>query len=395
MARIVPLAIFLAALLGAAEVQAGSDVARNGNVGTSVTSSVDQPMLVITYFGNVREEPNAQARIITTVPRGSKVTVIGIANGGGWAHVTLGGLDGYMDLVQLGRAPRESIDHPAVHYVEMKVEMYSACVHSQPRSDSQILVTLPHGSSLTVIDANSGWAHVQGYNFEGYMDLAALSDERTHHVTGANQTPSQMTSPRQQAQPTTPSDQSSTPTFQSRANAPHYVEMKVELYSAYIHSQPTPDSPILVTLPRGSSLMVIEVDKGWAHVQDNNFDGYMDLAALSDERTPHVVGANQTPSQMTSPRQQAQPTTPSDQTSTPTLQSRANAPPYQTGGFYEPPLRTVSGQGGTIYERPDTQSRVLGYLPPGRQVSFIGSVGNWAHVVANGIDGFVITSQLR
>ena len=84
MARIVPLAISLAALLGAAEVQAGSDVARNGNVGTSATSGVDQPMLVITYFGNVREEPNAQAKIITTVPRGSKVTMIGIANGGGW-----------------------------------------------------------------------------------------------------------------------------------------------------------------------------------------------------------------------------------------------------------------------------------------------------------------------
>jgi hypothetical protein len=213
------------------------------------------------------------------------------------------------------------------------------------------------------------------------MDLAALSDERTPHATGANQTPSQMT-------PTTPSDQTSTPTFQSRANAQHYVEMKVELYSAYIHSQATADSPILVTLPRGSSLMVIDANNGWAHVQGHNFDGYMDLAALSDERTPHATGANQTPSQMT-------PTTPSDQTSTPTFQSRTNAPPYQTAGFYEPPLRTVSGQGGTIYERPDPLSRVLGFLPPGRQVSFIGSVGNWAHVVANGIDGFVTTSQLR
>jgi uncharacterized protein YgiM (DUF1202 family) len=246
-------------------------------------------MLVITYFGNVREEPNAQARIIATVPRGSKVTMIGTANSGGWAHVTVGGLGGYMDLVQLRRAPRESTDHPAVHY----------------------------------------------------------------------------------------------------------VEMKVELYSAYIHSQPTSNSPILVTLPRGSSLMVIEVEKGWAHVQDHDFDGYMDLAALSDERTPHVTGANQTPSQMISSRQQAHSTTPIDQTSTPTFQSHTNAPPYQTSGFYEPPLRTVSSQGGTIYERPDTQSRVLGFLPAGRQVSFIGSVGNWAHVVANGIDGFVITSQLR
>jgi uncharacterized protein YgiM (DUF1202 family) len=366
MARIVPLAISFAALLGAAEVQAGSDVVPNGNARTSASSSIDQSMLVITDLGNVREEPNAQARIITTVPRGSKVTMIGTANGGGWAHVTVGDLDGYMDLVQLRRAPRESTDHPAVRYVEMKVELYSAYVHARATSDSPILVTLPRGSSLMVIDANNGWAHVQGSNFDGYMDLAALSDAHTPPVTGSTDHP-----------------------------AVHYVEMKVELYSAYVHSQPTSDSPILVTLPRGSSLMVIEVDKGWAHVQDHNFDGYVVLAALSDERTPRVTGANQTPSQMTSPTQQAPPTTPIDQTGPPTFQSYTDAPSHQTTGFYEPPLRTVSSQGGTIYERPDTQSRVLGFLPAGRQVSFIGSVGNWAHVVANGVDGFVITSQLR
>ena len=134
--------------------------------------------------------------------------------------------------------------------------------------------------------------------------------------------------------------------------------------------------------------MVIGVDNGWAHVQGHDFDGYVDLASLSDEATPHVTGVNQTPSQMTT-------TAPGDRTSSPTFQSHTNAPPYQTSGFYEPPLRTVSSQGGPIYERPDTQSRVLGFLPAGRQVSFIGSVGNWAHVVANGIDGFMITDQLR
>src|SRR6516165_10528162 len=141
MARIMPLAISFAALLGAAEVQAGSDVVPNGNAGTSVSSSVDQSMLVITDIGNLREEPNAQARIITTIPRGSKVTMIGTANGGGWAYVTAGGLSGYMDLVQLRRAPPESTDHPAVHPAEMKVEMYSAYVHAQPTPDSRILAT--------------------------------------------------------------------------------------------------------------------------------------------------------------------------------------------------------------------------------------------------------------
>ena len=282
MARIVPLAISLAALLGAAEVRAGSDVVPNGNARTSVSSSVDQSVLVITDIGNLREEPNAQARIITTVPRGSRVTMIGTANGGGWAYVTVGDLTGYMDLVQLRRAPPESTDHPAVHDAEMKVEMYSA----------------------------------------------------------------------------------------------------------YVHAQPTSDSRILVTLPRGSNLMVIGVDNGWAHVQGHDFDGYVDLAALSDEPAPHVTGVNQAPSQMTT-------TAPGDQTSNPTFQSYGNASPHQTAGFYVPLLRTVGGQGGTIYERPDPLSRVLGFLTSGRQVSFIGSVGIWAHVVANGIDGFMMIDQLR
>jgi hypothetical protein len=31
------------------------------------------------------------------------VTMIGTANGGAWAHVTVNGLDGYMDLVQLAK----------------------------------------------------------------------------------------------------------------------------------------------------------------------------------------------------------------------------------------------------------------------------------------------------
>jgi len=46
-------------------------------------------------------EPNASSQILTTVPKGQQVTMIGTANGGAWAHVKVGNLDGYMDLVQL------------------------------------------------------------------------------------------------------------------------------------------------------------------------------------------------------------------------------------------------------------------------------------------------------
>jgi hypothetical protein len=31
--------------------------------------------------------------------------MVGTTNGGAWAHVTVDGLDGYMDLLQLDKAP--------------------------------------------------------------------------------------------------------------------------------------------------------------------------------------------------------------------------------------------------------------------------------------------------
>jgi uncharacterized protein YgiM (DUF1202 family) len=54
--------------------------------------------------GVVRAQPNATSKIRTTVPHGQKVTVIGTANGGAWAHIlTATGLDGYIDMVQLSK----------------------------------------------------------------------------------------------------------------------------------------------------------------------------------------------------------------------------------------------------------------------------------------------------
>ena len=73
-------------------------------VGTNVGDSMNQPMVVTVDNGNVREKPNPTAKLVTTVPRGRLVTMIGTTNGGAWAHVKLAsGLDGYIDLVQLSK----------------------------------------------------------------------------------------------------------------------------------------------------------------------------------------------------------------------------------------------------------------------------------------------------
>ena len=89
------------ALAGAAHAQSSNST---GTVGTNVGDSMKQPMTVSSGNGNVHMQPNATSKLVTTVPRGHKVTMIGSANGGAWAHVMVGSLDGYMDMKQLSKA---------------------------------------------------------------------------------------------------------------------------------------------------------------------------------------------------------------------------------------------------------------------------------------------------
>ena len=99
MRRVLPIVALTAGL-----ALAGIAYAQSGNVGTNVGSSMNQPMVVTADNGIIRAQPNPTSKIRTTVPHGQKVTMIGTANGGAWAHIlTASGLDGYIDMVQLAK----------------------------------------------------------------------------------------------------------------------------------------------------------------------------------------------------------------------------------------------------------------------------------------------------
>lgn len=101
MRKILATAVFAAGTILAGAALA--DSAPSGSVGTNVGDSMNEPMVVNVDNGMVREQPNATAKVLTMVPKGHQVTVIGTANGGAWAHVSVDGLDGYIDLLQLNK----------------------------------------------------------------------------------------------------------------------------------------------------------------------------------------------------------------------------------------------------------------------------------------------------
>jgi uncharacterized protein YgiM (DUF1202 family) len=242
----------------------------------------------------VREQPNAQAKLLTTVPRGQKVVMIGTANGGAWAHVMVNGIDGYMDLVQLAKAPAET-----------------------------------------------------------------------------------------------------TSTFTTEQSAPRY--MMVTADSANVRRQPTNDSELLVTLPRGSRVVVVGTDQGWARIHGSDHDGYVEYAKLADATPTYYAPSYSTtvPNYQYQPSYQYQPNGQTYQYQ----QGYQYQPTYQyqpNGQGYPPAMRVVNGGGGTIHQMPDSRSPLLGTVPPGYSVQVLGTVdGGWAHVVANGVDGYMSYNQLQ
>jgi hypothetical protein len=214
------------------------------------------------------------------------------------------------------------------------------------------------------------------------------------------------------------------PSDGSVQSPPRY--MAVISDSANIRRAPRVESELLATVPRGAWVTVIGSSDGWAHVQGKGFDGYIDHAQLAEvapfsgARTSQPSYQSSSPSSQPSPQPAPQPSPqpsaqpPSASQAYPGYQIYPAAPSYQptpiyqyqtgvparqyppSGQAYAPETRVVNSGGGTIHETPDPRSPLLGILPPGYQVPVLGTVnGNWAHVVVNGIDGYMRDNQLQ
>ena len=213
----------------------------------------------------------------------------------------------------------------------------------------------------------------------------------------------------------------------SSAQSPtHYMAVVSDL--ADIHKAPSRESQVLATVQRGAWLAVIGSDNGWALVQGKGFDGYVDQTRLgeiapvngtatSQSSHPSDGSSRQTqPAAQNYPSYQGSPATPTYQVypATPTYQVYPSLPKYQTtppyqyqtslpanqyppsGQVYAPETRVVNSGGGTIHEDPDPRSQLLNILPPGYQVQVLGTVnGDWVHIVANGLEGYIKRNQLQ
>jgi uncharacterized protein YgiM (DUF1202 family) len=275
-----------------AENYYGSQYDTGGTNGSQISGGASREMVVSVDRGTLREAPRVQSNLLTTLPRGRRVTVVGTANGGGWAHVYVDGLEGYIDFVQLANPPQQvnAVASPTATGRPMIVVADRGNLREEPDVHSQLLMILSRGSHVSALRTAKGgsWARVQANGTEGWMDVIQLADAPVTSYAPVTAVP--LPPPAPAGNPPAaystgvPAYQGTAPAYQYQSTRPVYqpAQMTVNGAGGTIHQTPDIRSPLLATLPPGAPVSVLGSVNGgtWAHVVANGVDGYMDYTQL-------------------------------------------------------------------------------------------------------------------
>lgn len=278
---------------------------------------------------NLRESPSTTARILKALSNGTQVTVN--TSDGSWCHVTTSdGTKGYImaTYVAFGGdeedAPSDAPDHtPDLEGNELEAVVHTAStslnLRQQPNTQSPVLASLPRGESIVVTDRGATWSAVRYGNLNGYVMSMYLRF---------------------------PSDEESGDAIL------RYAEVHTQTGSLNMRKQPSLGSAVLLQIPRGTRIGILQELDGWCKVTYAGINGYVMSSYLSSDGESTPEGANQ----------QATVVTPSG-----TLNLRQS--PASTAGV----LTTIS---------------------PGTRVKVISRGSEWCKINHNGTVGYVMTKFL-
>ena len=130
---------------------------------------------------NLRTKPGTSAVSLGKYYNGTWVTVLDVT--GGWAHVRIEPLEGYMDAAYLTSDASKVRGQLPTVFVSNDGRR-SAALHSQPSERSAVLTVYPHGSAVyNVLSVRAdGWLHVYDAEFGyGFVLADMLTPRLSYH----------------------------------------------------------------------------------------------------------------------------------------------------------------------------------------------------------------------
>ena len=280
---------------------------------------------------NLRETASTSARVIATLSNGTQVTVH--ASDGSWCSVTTSGGDkGYIMATFIayggGTQPAEP-DTPApdpspeLGQGEVEAIVHTAStslnLRAQPTTQSAVLASLPRGESIVVTSRGGEWSAVRYGSVSGYVMTTYLrfpADEETSGDTPIG-----------------------------------YATVATRSGTLNLRRQPSLGSTVIMQIPKGQRLGILQRLDGWCKVSYAGINGYVMTTYLAMEGS--------------------------------------DAPEAILTGIVTTPSGTLN-----LRETPSTTARVLTAIAPGTGVSILTQGSEWSKITHNGYTGYVMTRFL-
>ena len=286
---------------------------------------------------NLRSEGSMSASVLATIPSGSILCVYSVQ--GSWAQVQYGASTGWAstDFLQMSSVYPGQVTEQLSGAAVVSIPSGSGTVNLRETASTsaRVIATLSNGTQVTVHASDGSWCSVTTSGGDkGYIMATFIS-----YGGGTNP-----------AEPEAPAPDPSPDLGQGEAEAIVHTAST----SLNLRAQPTTQSAILASLPRGESIVVTSRGGEWSAVRYGSVSGYVMTTYLRF---------------------------PADE---------------ETSGDTPIVYATVATRSGTLNLRrqPSLGSTVIMQIPKGQRVGILQRLDSWCKVSYAGINGYVMTSYL-
>ncbi|WP_084797819.1 SH3 domain-containing protein [Neobacillus mesonae] len=307
------------------------------SVQSSVKSNVTTKYVNISSGSlNLRKTPSTKAAIVTSLAKGTAVTVYSEANG--WAKVKANGKDGYVSTSFLSAANSDSFTKQSTTQTVTKyvnIASGSLNLRENASTGSKVIGSLKKGSTVTVYSEAKGWAKVKAGSKIGYVSTSFLTSKDSNSNSGSSGFTNQSI--------TTP--------------VTKYVN--VSSGSLNMRNSASTSASIIVKLAKGTSVKVYSISGGWAKVEAYGKTGYVSSAFLGDKS-----------------------------------QSTNNDSSLSTQKITTKYVNIKASSKLNVRKSTSTSSAIITKLTNGTEVKVISESKGWAKIQVNGQQGFVSSEFL-
>ena len=316
------------------------------------TSIIGFATVTASDFVNLREEGSMSARVVSTAPSGTVLTVF--SQSGSWAKVQYNATVAYANTGFISAVtstyPSETVSSgSAVATVSTSDGTGSVNLRASASTGAQVLTQIPSGTQVTVSSDDGSWCVVSYQGMTGYVMSVYISytgDSLEPGADGEGDGNDGTGEDDGSGQPDGPEDGGQTGNVRTAIVTTEYGSLNMR-------AQASAGSQILTTIPRGALVEVTQEGSTWCGVRYNGISGYSMTCFLT-----FTDGGSTTPS-------------------------------VPEGGT----TAVVTTQSGSLNLRQQARSgsAILTRIPQYATIAVHERGAEWCHVTYNGVTGYVMT----